>query len=387
MRAARGARSLLLCGALLAAGTAHAVQVCELDGEHVNPANGHSTAGKNGLMRCRDRDSGELRREQQLQDGAFVGLVRLYEKGKLAGEHSVNAQGNRHGRARSFDAAGQVIREAVYENGREVGLVRSFHPDGRLRRVAFHAQPGGERASAEFNARGQLSALRCADRAVLAPAVDDARLCGHGGGPSQVELHDANGVLRSRLSYRAGQRVRSEAFHANGRPAVQEETDGDRRIERRLSPEGVTQHELVSLIVERRTIRQRELEYSERGMLVREQRWTPAGEPESEARYYLNGQPRSKAVHRSEGDVRVIDVEEFHDNGQRAAQGRYALAGNGRRIPIGTHRRFGTEGRLTAEAVFDARGRVTRERTWDADGRPQRDDEVFEDGSRKAYAR
>jgi len=40
-----------------------------------------------------------------------------------------------------------------------------------------------------------------------------------------------------------------------------------------------------------------------------------------------------------------------------------------------------------AESTFDARGRVTRERTWGDDGLLQRDDEVFEDGSRKAYAR
>jgi hypothetical protein len=30
---------------------------------------------------------------------------------------------------------------------------------------------------------------------------------------------------------------------------------------------------------------------------------------------------------------------------------------------------------------------VTRERSWDEDGKLERDDEVFEDGSRKAYAR
>ena len=28
----------------------HAVQVCDLAGEHVNPANGHTTAGKRGRI-------------------------------------------------------------------------------------------------------------------------------------------------------------------------------------------------------------------------------------------------------------------------------------------------------------------------------------------------
>ncbi|PSJ19409.1 hypothetical protein CVH10_23015, partial [Halomonas sp. ND22Bw] len=83
---------------------------------------------------------------------------------------------------------------ATYDDAHEVGLVRSFHPNGQLRRVAFYDDPGGERASAEFTPAGQLSALRCADKPLLAPALDDARLCGFGAGaPSQVELFDAKG--------------------------------------------------------------------------------------------------------------------------------------------------------------------------------------------------
>ena len=58
---------------LLAHGAAHAVQDCEINGVAVNPANGATTAGKSGLMRCRDRDSRELMREQQIQSGTFQG--------------------------------------------------------------------------------------------------------------------------------------------------------------------------------------------------------------------------------------------------------------------------------------------------------------------------
>src|SRR5687768_13935126 len=132
---------------------AQAVQDCELNGQHVNPANGHTTAGKTGLMRCKDRDSGELMREQQLQNGAFMGLVRFYEHGKLVKEHSVNARGNMEGPAREFSpATGRVLREAVYDDGHETGLSRSFHPGGQLRRATFYAEPG-ERAYAEFTDR------------------------------------------------------------------------------------------------------------------------------------------------------------------------------------------------------------------------------------------
>ena len=53
--------ALLSALMFVAAGLAHAVQDCEVGGQNVNPANGSTTAGKTGLMRCKDRDSGEQR--------------------------------------------------------------------------------------------------------------------------------------------------------------------------------------------------------------------------------------------------------------------------------------------------------------------------------------
>jgi len=384
----RGAAFLALAAVLAA--PAHAVQDCELNGQSVNPANGHSTAGKTGLMRCRDRDSGELRREQELRNGTFMGLVRFYEKGKLLKEHSVNEKGNMDGRAREFDpGSGKVVREATYANGRTVGLARSFHPTGQLRRVSFHEEPGGERAVAEFNERGQLSELRCAERPVLAPAVDDARLCGHAGGsPASVDLFDSRGTLRQRLAWRAGQRVRAESFHDNGQVAARMTQEGGQRTEQQFSPEGVKRRERISRVTERGSIGLREAEFSERGTLVREQRWSPEGEPLAEDSYYLNGQPRRKAVYGGSGDARTLEVTEFFDSGRNAATGRYLLAGRyGRQAPVGIHQRFNDKGVLVAESSFDDAGRLKRERAWTDEGRLLRDDEVFEDGSRKAHAK
>ena len=373
----------------LSGAAAHAVQDCELNGEHVNPANGNTTQGKTGVMRCKDRDSGELQREQELRNGVFMGAVRYYDRGKLAKEHSVNAKGNLQGRAREFYPDGQVLREATYDNAHEVGLVRSFHPNGQPRRVAFYDDPGGERASAEFTPTGLLSALRCADKPLLAPALDDARLCGFGAdAPSQVELFDAKGGLRARLAFTAGKRVRSERLYDNGKPQSIEAFSGSQRTEQRFSSEGVKRYELAALVVERGSVKQREAEYSERGSLVREQRWNPAGAGLSDDSFYLNGQPRSTTVYSGEGLARVADITEYHDNGQRAAQGRFsAPAPRGRLLPIGLHRRFDDAGRLQSESAYDDKGRVMRERTWDANGQPDRDDEVFPDGSRRAFAK
>lgn len=380
--------SIALASLALLPFAAHAVQDCELNGQSINTANGNTTAGKTGLIRCIDRDTGELQREQELRDGIFMGVVRSFEKGKLTREHSVNANGNMDGHAREFGPNGQVMREANYVNGSAVGLARSFYPGGQLRRASFHEEKGGERASADFTERGQLSLLRCGDKPMLSPAVDDAKLCGFSGNAaSNVELFDAKGTLRSRLNYVAGKRVRGESLHDNGQPSVQEEVAGNQRTERRFSPEGVKRREIVSLLVDRGAQRQRELEYSERGTLVREQRWNAAGEVLSDEAFYLNGQPRSKSTYTGDGLARVAEVVEFYDNGQRSSVGRYSAVPRGRQLAIGTHQRFSINGTLVSEMIYDDKGRTMRERDWDDGGRLQRDDEVFEDGSRKAYTK
>ena len=387
--AGAGAAALRAAAAVLwllfAAGTAHAAIDCELNDRKADPSDGSSTAGKTGLMRCKERETGELQREQQIQNGVFMGLARFYEKGKLAREHTLNAKGHIHGLAREFAPNGQVVREAVYDDGQEQGLVRSFYPGGQLRRVTFYPAVGTDRAFVEFTERGQMSALRCGETPMLAPAVDDARLCGFISGPSQVELFDAGGILRSRLSYLSGKRVRSQSFYDNGKPSVQDEIAGSQRIERQFSSEGVKRRETAWLLLERSAVRQREQEFSEKGTLIRDQRWNPAGQPIGDDSYYLDGRPRSKSVYRGTGDARTVEITEFHDGGQRAAHGRYLVTDRGRQVPVGTHRRFNEKGALLAESSFDAKGRVTRERSWDESGELQHDEHVFEDGSRKAY--
>jgi len=379
-----GLAALLLGGLPLAA---RAIEDCDINGAAVNPANGNTTAGRSGLMRCKDRDTGLVVREQQLQSGSFMGLVRYYDKGKLVKEQNVNERGNLDGRAREFAPTGQLLRDATYDDGHEVGLVRNYYPTGQVRRITFFADAAGESASVEFTLGGQLAALRCGDKPVLAPAADDARLCGFDNKPSQVELFDDKGQLRSRVSYLVGKRIRSENLYDNGKLASQDEVIGNQRIERRFSSEGIKRRELVSTITDRGTVKQREQEFSERGLLMHDQRWNAAGDLLVDESFYLNGQPRSKAVRGVDGDARLIEITEFYDNGQRAAFGRYLANDRLSQVAIGTHQRFSEKGVLIAESVYDDKGRITRERSWDATGKLERDDEVFADGSRKATAR
>ncbi|RZJ17914.1 MAG: hypothetical protein EOO54_15915 [Haliea sp.] len=371
---------------------AHAVQDCELGGQSVNPANGNTTAGKTGLMRCKDRDSGQLVREQELQGGRFMGLVRNYEDGQLKKEHSVNERGNLQGRSREFAPGGQVLREAVYDNGDEIGLVRSFHANGQLRRAAWHVKDGGEQAVAEFNAQGQLSSLRCADKPLLAPAADDARWCGFTGGASRLELFDSRGVLSARTSYVAGQRIRHEALHDNGRPNHQDEISGNRRVQRYFNTAGEKRREVDSIASGVTSAGRtawsivREQDFGAGGAITRDRRWSD-GKAVSDEAFYMNGQPRSKTVYGVDGNPSLLETSQYYDNGRMASTGRYIAVNRSRQLPAGSHRNFDENGRVLSESVYDDRGRITREKSWDGDGKLLRDDEVFEDGSRKAYAR
>ncbi|NUZ04675.1 toxin-antitoxin system YwqK family antitoxin [Piscinibacter koreensis] len=370
-----------------------AVQVCDLDGQHVNPANGATTQGKSGLMRCREGESGPVVREQELQNGRFVGIVRYYRNGVLEREHRVNEKGNRDGLAREWNigdsgAPGTLVREETLRNGSTVGLARSWYPTGPLRRASFHADDGAEQAYAEFTREGQLAQLRCAPRPLLAPAFDDRAACGHGGRSSTVVLYGGKGQATGRVVYERGERQSFETLWENGavRERVEKTTDGS--IERRFAADGVLRHEArwAALPGERAgRVKTLEQEYHESGKLVLERRWRD-GTLVSEARWYLNGQPKERIEH-VEGQRRE---QRFHDDGSKAFEGAW-LAGDPRRrgvdLPTGTHRHFDVGGRVRAELVHDERGRLTREREFDANGQLVRDDEVFEDGSRKAVGR
>ena len=65
-----------LAALALSSSAAQAVQDCEFNGQHINTNNGAETAGKTGMVRCKDRDSGKTEREYELRDGKSIGLSR-----------------------------------------------------------------------------------------------------------------------------------------------------------------------------------------------------------------------------------------------------------------------------------------------------------------------
>ena len=372
-------------GLVLSHAASAAVLDCDLNGEPADPVSARGIDGKSGTLRCRERGTGLLVREQEVQKGKFAGQVRYFSAGKLSREHAVNERGNLQGRAREFTPTGQVLRDAAYEDGRQVGLARTFYASGQLQRVGFSG-PKGEIASAEFNADGALRRLQCADQPVLAPAVDDARLCGFSGKPSQVAFYSQTGVVRARGTYAGGRRIRYETLQDSGHVSQQEELTATRRIERSFDTEGIRRRELVWSLADGKAVREREQEFAPTGVMVRERRWTH-GELSGESTFFLNGQARSVAQYNIVGTARVLDTREFYDNGVVAAESRYVDTGRYAPIPTGTQRRFDTQGRLKSELVYDARGRLSGERSYDEAGRLVREEDFPDDGSRRALAR
>ena len=398
----RAALAPFAFAAVLAAFAAPAIAVesCDLNGEHVNPNNGNTTAGKTGLMRCRDGDGGRVVREQELKGGVFMGVVRYFgQDGGLEREYSVNERGNRHGLSREYErgattgAKPALVREQTYRNGSSVGIARTWFAGGTPERVGFYGDDGRELASAEFTKDGKLYELGCGPRPLLAPYADDARWCGHAGGaPEVVVLYNGKGEPKAKLVYERGARRKSD-FLTAGVVREQREWSDSGGVERAFYETGTKRREVQWVLLggdRDRRVTTLEQEFHESGKLVHEKRWTASdrGEPVSEQHWFLNGQPRDRTDYASVAGRTLRTETRFHDNGRKSSEGAWrapASGGHGESLATGTHKSWDSDGKLRAETVYDERGRLTRERDLDASGKVVRDDEVFEDGSRKAF--
>jgi len=388
-----------LAAALAHAPQALAIQVCELNGQHVNPANGSTTEGKTGLMRCREGEGGPVVREQELQQGKFMGVVRYYQDGALQREYRVNEKGNRDGLAREWarpepGAKPVLVREETLRDSRSVGIARVWHPTGQLRRVTFYGDDEREQAHAEFTTQGQLTDLRCGAKPVLGADFDDKAACGFAGGVSNVTLYNSKGVAKGRLAFDRGESRKSETLWESGTVRESSEQTAAGGVERAFAADGTKRREQQWTTVpgERpRRVTVLDQEFHESGKLVRERRWRPSergSELQLEATWYLNGQPKTKSEY-SVADGRTLRREtSFHDNGRKASEGTWqGDRGSRNEVATGTQQTFDAEGRLRGERIYDERGRIKRERELDERGNLVRDDEVFEDGSRKAVGR
>lgn len=395
-----GLATLLLS---LACQPAHAVQDCEFQGKHINTSNGAETAGKTGMVRCKDRSSGVLEREYELRDGKSIGLSRYYRDGTLVKEFTITANGPHEGPEREWAPNGQLVLEFTNVNGNPRGLRRQWFADGKQRRIEWVAgqEAGGERAGAavEYNATGQLASLRCGPKPLLAPHVNDAKLCGFEGVPSTVNLYSHKGDLRSTIVLLAGVEQKGTSFYTSGKPELEEEllSGGVHKRETAYYPEGggKRRERLWDVSAGRPALLLREADFHTSGTLVAERQYqvvdTSSGRKRSrlaaESRFYLNGQPQQKDTYTQDGNTELRDTQRYTDQGKLKTQGRYVLEGRYGERPVGVHQTFFADGKPEREDSFDAKGKATRQKLWDESDKLLSDDEVFEDGSRKAYSK
>jgi antitoxin component YwqK of YwqJK toxin-antitoxin module len=364
----------LLCAASLLAslltGAAHAAQDCELNGASVNPDNGSTYAGKTGIMKCVDRETRKFLREVEYRSGRAVGYRKSVDMSGKTVIGNYNEQGNRDGAFRELDAEGNLIAEENYVNGSTSGIQVHYHKNRQVRRRAYSEPRKGALASVEYNDRGQLMQLKCADRPLLG---EDRALCGFDGKAVDVTFYTAKGVAAGNARHVNGNRLSMTALGSQGAVARSEETQGERRVLREHFPEGALRLEIVVL----GNSKQSERELARSGQPVRETRWQDGWKSE-ETLWYMNGQPKSRTRWERDGRQVLVKADEYWDNGKLRAR----TVRDDRRGYVGVQQTYTEAGVLETEATYE-QGRLTRKKVY-KDGRLAADDEYYEDGSRKS---
>ncbi len=364
----------LAMGAVFCA-NAWAVQNCELNGESVSRANGHTTAGKSGVMRCTD-DSGQVRRlDQTLRDGKYVGPVLMVLADGERREYSLNERGNRDGVVRTFDGKGTLRKEENLEDGSAVGVQKNFAEAGHLQELHFAA---GRRTvlTIGYLADGRLTELRCA-AVTLVP--QDREVCGHVGRASEVTLYRAAGQPAGTVSYLQGQMQRLSVLDREGRLVRNEELKDGRRIKRVFYPSGQPRSEADFIERDPNSREGREgvaREWAESGQLTQETTWADGYEQRIQ-QWYLNGKQKARQQIRRDGRNQERTTESFWDSGLPAAVNNER---NGRLL--GWQKYFTEAGVLAVEDEHGERGVLLRRKSYDAQGVVVREERFLEDGSR-----
>ncbi len=385
-------KALLLIALCTCGAGAHAIIRCEFNGKSINPSNGAETAGLTGLLRCRDENTGQLQREQELKDGKYLGKERFFDReGKLTRERSVNERGNSQGRVAEFWPNGQLKREEFAENGSTTGAVRRFDANGRPERLSFHAA-GQEQFVIEYNVAGQPTRLQCPRTSVL---PEDRKPCGFEG-TADTLLYSGAGAKAGQVRYDQGRLLLTTQWTPEGVVAEQMLYEENRRVHRSFFTEAgksVLREERIFAPDEpQRFLRDARgplhslRRFGSTGQLI-EQRGYADGREVLLERWYLNGTARERAVTTGTGDATRIQRELRNDEGKLTH--RELLTAQ--QQPTGVQQQFHANGRMAQEDRYtapDARGRTRLEarRQWDESGKLAADDTILEDGSRQRKA-
>nr|WP_315475544.1 hypothetical protein [uncultured Undibacterium sp.] len=387
---------LMTCTALsmCSASFAYQIEDCTLNGESVSTSNGSTTAGKTGIIICKDRSTGLMSREREIKAGEIYGLYRLYQNGVLSLEYTDTKNGPRNGTTRKYAPNKQLIQEETEVMGQLQGLQREWYPDGALKKVEWIAE-GKSPASVRFTKKAALHGVTCGSKPSLAPHADDASLCGFKGKAVTNTYYTDEGQKRATETILAGVIQQATSFDTNtGKIRNTMELKASEITETGFFENSNKQYETVINAAEKSRAFVRKSVFYESGSTKQEQKFSML-EIEakrrnfmtSEAQFYQNGQMRQLQKFSIEGRDYFKEVKSFNDKGALTSQAKYQQLGSYNNRPIGIHKTFFDDGKISYEEHHDKNGKVFRQKRWDESGKLIADDEVFEDGSRKAFSK
>jgi len=365
-----------------------------MNGKPVNTNNGAETAGLTGLLRCRQEDTGQLQREQELRDGKYLGIERFFDRdGKLTRERSVNERGNSQGQVREFWPNGQVKLEEVAENGETRGAIRAFSQSGKPQRVSF-VQDRQTVFSLEYNEQGQINRLQCPPASVMA---EDRKPCGFDGRTDTI-LFSSKGEKSGQRTFDKGRLLEAINWQTDGSLASQQLFDGGRRVHRNYSAQGNSSGKVV-LREERVYEADDNVLNATRGKLLSIKLWGASeqitehrrfadGREVALERWYLNGAIKERSATTGTGAEARLQRESFNDAGVLVHREMFIAGREYGGDYTGVQQAFHDNGKLAVEDTWsnpDDRGRtrLIARKQWDETGRLVADDEILEDGSRK----
>ena len=151
-------------------------------------------------------------------------------------------------------------------------------------------------------------------------------------------------------------------FYANGQIQSQIEQTRSRRTERAFYPTGVMQHEIVYAMDGAKPIKEREVQFTPAGTMLREQKWV-GGEPQLDVEFLASGVLRSRKEYMGLGSTREMVSQSYFASGVLASEERMAVPSSGKPFPVGVQKSFDASGRLIQERNYDDNGRLVSEKS------------------------
>jgi antitoxin component YwqK of YwqJK toxin-antitoxin module len=351
-----------LCIGFILSGEAFSEQLnCTLKGEHVSPYNGATTAGKTGMVICKNEE-GKVTREYELKDGKEIGRKMFVRYDGSREEYSVNEKGNTEGVKKLFNKDGKLIREGKYENGSTVGIHREWYDSGAIKSI--HSE---NKMSIDYDRDGKPYNIRCDKE--KAHAKEDKEVCGW---EKPYEAKRGKGSE----TFVKGQLTKEIVYDFKGK----------------LSSESVIENGIETT--------KKFFETGEVKSIATYKGRTPLTMKE----FYMNGNVSSEATIKPDGDFLRKDLKTYYDDKTLSSEGSYIMMRNFDQ-PDGLIKSYWQnskpkmfenykDGKNEGEVdIFDENGQLISKRTFAADilkreiiykdGKVESDYEYYPDGSKK----